>query len=377
MAAIGNNLGVTLWIAKRTTKQMYLQLEPLFEQSTDCLCIADYDGYFVKTNPAFVELLGYSEEELGSKPISEFIYEEDRKLTAGHRAKLKQNVPLVNFENRYVCKNGELVWLHWTSIPVEEEKLIYAIAKDVTRKKELESERISHLSQLSEVNEKLKRLNYTTSHDLRSPLNNLISMVDLIDPSKIEDTETLEILSYIRLSAEGLKTSLNSLVENNILAEKKEMVGFYATLLKVQKTIGTLIQNAGAKFEVDFSALEGVEFIPSYMESVFLNLITNSIKYARPGVPPVISIRSVWEDSGQTLIYSDNGMGFDMDKVGHLVFSLDQKFHGNKDSKGVGLYLVHSHITYLGGSISVESIVNEGTTFTIKFEPKMLLVAQG
>ena len=212
MAAIGNNLGVTLWIAKRTTKQMYLQLEPLFEQSTDCLCIADYDGYFVKTNPAFVELLGYSEEELGSKPISEFIYEEDRKLTAGHRAKLKQNVPLVNFENRYVCKNGELVWLHWTSIPVEEEKLIYAIAKDVTRKKELESERISHLSQLSEVNEKLKRLNYTTSHDLRSPLNNLISMVDLIDPSKIEDTETLEILSYIRLSAEGLKTSLNSLV---------------------------------------------------------------------------------------------------------------------------------------------------------------------
>ncbi len=377
MAAIGNNLGVTLWIAKRTTKQMYLQLEPLFEQSTDCLCIADYDGYFVKTNPAFVELLGYSEEELGSKPISEFIYEEDRKLTAGHRAKLKQNVPLVNFENRYVRKNGELVWLHWTSIPVEEEKLIYAIAKDVTRKKELESERISHLSQLSEVNEKLKRLNYTTSHDLRSPLNNLISMVDLIDPSKIEDTETLEILSYIRLSAEGLKTSLNSLVENNILAEKKEMVGFYATLLKVQKTIGTLIQNAGAKFEVDFSALEGVEFIPSYMESVFLNLITNSIKYARPGVPPVISIRSVWEDSGQTLIYSDNGMGFDMDKVGHLVFSLDQKFHGNKDSKGVGLYLVHSHITYLGGSISVESIVNEGTTFTIKFEPKMLLVAQG
>ena len=377
MAAIGNNLGVTLWIAKRTTKQMYLQLEPLFEQSTDCLCIADYDGYFVKTNPAFVKLLGYSEEELRSKLISEFIYEEDRKLTAGHRAKLKQNVPLVNFENRYVCKNGELVWLHWTSIPVEEEKLIYAIAKDVTRKKELESERISHLSQLSEVNEKLKRLNYTTSHDLRSPLNNLISMVDLIDPSKIEDTETLEILSYIRLSAEGLKTSLNSLVENNILAEKKEMVGFYATLLKVQKTIGTLIQNAGAKFEVDFSALEGVEFIPSYMESVFLNLITNSIKYARPGVPPVISIRSVWEDSGQTLIYSDNGMGFDMDKVGHLVFSLDQKFHGNKDSKGVGLYLVHSHITYLGGSISVESIVNEGTTFTIKFEPKMLLVAQG
>ncbi|MDC6383857.1 PAS domain-containing sensor histidine kinase [Flagellimonas taeanensis] len=351
---------------------MYLQLEPLFEQSMDCLCIANYDGYFVKTNPAFVKLLGYSEEELRSKLISEFIYEEDRKLTAAHREKLKKNVPLINFENRYVCKNGELVWLHWTSIPMEKEQLIYAIAKDVTYKKELESERISRLSQLSEVNEKLKRLNYTTSHDLRSPLNNLISMVDLIDPSKIEDAETVEILSFIRLSAEGLKASLNLLVDaskqNNILAEKQEMIGFNAILLKVQKAIGTLIQNAGTKFEVDFSALEGVEFIPSYMESVFLNLITNSIKYARPGVPPIVSIKSSCIDGVKTLVYSDNGMGFDMDKVGHLVFSLNQKFHGNKDSKGVGLYLVHSHITCLGGSITVDSRVNEGTTFTIGFK---------
>lgn len=351
---------------------MQLQLESLFEQSIDCLCIANYEGYFVKTNPAFMELLGYSEEELGSRLISEFIYEEDRPLTAAHREKLKKNVPLVNFENRYVCKNGELVWLHWTSIPMEKEQLIYAIAKDITYKKELESERISRLGHLWEVNEKLKRLNYTTSHDLRSPLNNLISMVDLIDPTKVEDAETLEILSFIRLSAEGLKASLDSLVDaskqNNILAEKLEVVSFSKTLLKVQRNIGTLIRNAGVKFEVDFSAMEGVEFISSYMESIFLNLITNSIKYARPGVPPIISIRSDCGDGTQTLTYSDNGLGFDMDKVGHLVFSLDQKFHGHEDSKGVGLYLVHSHVASLGGTITVDSKVNEGTVFTIKFK---------
>lgn len=351
---------------------MQLQLESLFEQSIDCLCIANYEGYFVKTNPAFMELLGYSEEELGSRLISEFIYEEDRPLTAAHREKLKKNVPLVNFENRYVCKNGELVWLHWTSIPMEKEQLIYAIAKDITYKKELESERISRLGHLWEVNEKLKRLNYTTSHDLRSPLNNLISMVDLIDPTKVEDAETLEILSFIRLSAEGLKASLDSLVDaskqNNILAEKLEVVSFSKTLLKVQRNIGTLIRNAGVKFEVDFSAMEGVEFISSYMESIFLNLITNSIKYARPGVPPIISIRSDCGDGTQTLTYSDNGLGFDMDKVGHLVFSLDQKFHKHEDSKGVGLYLVHSHVASLGGTITVDSKVNEGTVFTIKFK---------
>lgn len=77
--------------------------------------------------------------------------------------------------------------MYCISIPMEKEQRIYAIAKDVTYKKEFESEHISMLSQLSEVNEKLKRLNYTTSYNLRLPLNNLISMVDLIDPSMIED----------------------------------------------------------------------------------------------------------------------------------------------------------------------------------------------
>ena len=67
------------------------------------------------------------------------------------------------------------------------------------------------------------------------------------------------------------------------------------------------------------------------------------------------------------LIYTDNGLGFDMEKVGGLIFKLNQKFHGNEDSKGVGLYLVHEQVTSLGGSIEVDSQVNQGTTFTIRF----------
>lgn len=351
---------------------MNIRLEPFFDQSMDCLCIASYEGYFVKINPAFVELLGYTEEELRSKLISEFIYEEDKELTAVHREKLKRNVPLVNFENRYVCKSGELVWLHWTSIPVEHEQLVYAIAKDVTGKKKLENERISHLSQLSEVNEKLKRLNYTTSHDLRSPVNNLLSLVNLIDLSKIEDRKTLEILRFIRLSAEGLKASLNSFVDAfkqyNSPYEELEEVRFHTTLQKVQNSIGRLIQKAGAVFQLDFSGLESVQFNTAYMESIFLNLITNSIKYSRPDVSPVISIIANEKNGEKTLTYSDNGLGFDMDKVGHLIFNLNQRFHGNEDSKGVGLFLVYNHVTSLGGSISVDSKVNQGTTFTIKFK---------
>ncbi len=349
-----------------------LQLDPFFDLSKDCLCIADYNGYFVKINPAFISLLGYTEEELKSRLISEFIYHEDRALTASHRQRLKENVPLVNFENRYVCKSGNLVWLHWTSIPMEGEQLIYAIARDITHKKKLEAERISKLSELSKVNNKLKQLNYTTSHDLRSPLNNLLSLVNMINVDKIDDTETLELIQYIRLSAEGLKSSMDSFLDtfknDDISAVKLREVHFKTVFEKVRNSISSLIRNAGTEFQLDFSGLKNVQFNEAYMESVLLNLITNSIKYRRPHVAPAISITTEQINGVKTLTYSDNGLGFDMDKVGHLIFNLDQRFHSKEDSKGVGLYLIHNYVTSLGGTILVDSKVDQGTTFTILFK---------
>lgn len=347
------------------------QLGPFFDISMDCLCIANYEGYFVKINPAFVELLEYSEDELYSKLISDFIYEEDKARTASYRQNLKKNQPLVNFENRYVSKSGAIIWLHWTSIPVEKDQLVYAIAKNITHRKELEHERNVLLSTLNKTNERLKQLNYTTSHDLRSPVNNLISLIDLIDLNKIEDQDTAKILSYIKLSAESLNTSLNTYVESfqqkNISKETLEIVNFNIIFQKIHSLISSLILKSGAKFQVNFSNLESVLFNRAYMESIFLNFITNSIKYARPDVPLVISVITEYKNGESTFQYSDNGLGFDMDKVGHLVFKLNKGFHDNPDSKGVGLYLVHNHVTSLGGRISVSSKVNVGTTFTIRF----------
>ncbi|MCK0189873.1 PAS domain-containing sensor histidine kinase [Arenibacter sp. F20364] len=347
-------------------------LEPFFNLSMDLLCIAGYDGYFKKVNPAVVELLGYTEEELFSRPIKEFIYPEDMDLTARYRENLKNNVPLVNYENRYVCKSGDLVWLHWTSIPLEDQNLIYAIAKNITHKKKLEKERIEHLINLVNRNQELKQLNYTTSHDLRSPVNNLLSIFEFLDFSKIDDAEILETLDYMKKATEGLNNSLNKYVD--LLSKKDssnidlEEVDFESTLQQVKSSINSLLGNANVTFKVDFSALRGVKHNINYMESVFLNLLTNSIKYARPDVPPVISITSRVLNGLQQLVYTDNGLGFDMEKVGGKIFGLNQKFHHNGDSKGVGLYLVYNHINNLGGKITVDSEVDKGTTFTITFK---------
>tara|TARA_R110002051_G_scaffold72481_8_gene131015 strand:- start:4699 stop:5754 length:1056 start_codon:yes stop_codon:yes gene_type:complete len=351
---------------------MSFSLNPFFDDSLDLLCIAGYDGYFRKVNPALIHLLEYSEEELFSKKISEFIYEEDRNLTAGYRKNLKKNIPLLNFENRYVSKSGKLIWLHWTSIPFPEKNLVYAIAKNITHKKKLEEERAVHLFKLDKTNQDLKNLNYKTSHDLRSPVNNLLALCNLLDTDKIKDSDTIEILNHIRISTEGLKNSLDdymdSLEQANKLVSKTEPVKFDTIFKDVQASINALIQDSKAQIVCDFSQMEIVSFNRSYMESIFLNFITNSIKYAKPDIAPKICIVTKKEGSKKKLIYSDNGLGFDMEIISEKIFTLNQRFHENTDSKGVGLYLVHNHITDLGGTVTVDSKVNEGATFTITFK---------
>jgi len=343
-----------------------------FELTPDLLCIAGYDGYFKKINPAVSKVLGYSLDELYSRPINDFVYTEDKEITSKMREKLTKAKPLYNFENRYVTKAGEIVWLSWTSLPVERDELIFAIAKNITHKKKLEEDRNAMLTSLARINEDLKQLTYTTSHDLRSPVNNILALFSLINPSRISDQETLEVMEILQVASEKLKQTLNNYID--LLKERQQEqaeiqeVDLQASLNDVLQSISALILTSNAFIEVDFSAVAKVRFNKMYLESVFLNLITNSVKYARPDSPPHISISSQRSNGVNRLIISDNGIGFDLEKVKDDIFGLHQKFHHHTDSKGIGLYLVHSHVTSLGGKISVESRVNEGTTFTISFK---------
>lgn len=345
--------------------------ENFFNLSPDLLCIAGYDGFFKKVNQAVSDTLGYSLEELYKKPINDFIYPEDQTVTDKIRDQLRKAKPLFNFENRYVKKTGDIIWLRWTSVPVPEEKVIFAIGRNISYKKKLEQERIGMLTNLTTINKELKQLNYTTSHDLRSPVNNLLSILGFIDPQKVEDKEIAELLEILKQSGQTLKEALDTYVdsirEHNNLATKLHPVKFEAALESVKKSIHALMENSNTALQVDFSEAPEVVFNKTYMESIFLNLLTNAIKYAQPDKEPEINIASYKNKNKIILEISDNGMGFDMEKVKDKIFGLHQNFHNHSDSKGVGLYLVYNHVTNLGGSIKVDSAINKGTTFTISF----------
>jgi PAS domain S-box-containing protein len=346
-------------------------LENFFELSADLFCIAGYDGYFKKINSAVSRVLGYSEEELMSNKISNFIHPDDRGITAQHRKELLNGSPLYHFENRYITKSGDIVWLYWTSMPVADEQLVYAIAKNITHKKKEEEERNKLIAELTALNADLKQLGYTTSHDLRSPVNNLLNVFDLLNKRKIEDEQVQTFLSILKSGTEQLKATLNDYVdvlsENDRLNTEKELIHFEEVLKKVTQSISSLIIDSRTIIQTDFEYLPSVHFKKSYLESIFLNLITNSIKYAMPGRNPLIDIHSWVEDDKQFLSITDNGSGFDIELVKDKIFGKHQRFHDHAESKGIGLYLVHNHVSSMGGTIQVNSEIGKGTSFVICF----------
>lgn len=350
---------------------------PFFDASSALLCIAGFDGYFRRVNPAVSKLLGYSEAELLAKPIRTFVHPDDLERTASHRDALLKGKPLVDFENRYLTKSGQTVWLSWSSIPVSNSELVYAIARNVTATKNSDQDRNRLLAQLTSTNERLKCANYATAHDIRSPLGCLLAALSLIDHSTITDVETLEILEVVQKSASSLNTMLDRYLEDiheqEIAAIPCEPLPLHAVFQAVIEPIKFLINDSRTRIHLNFEAFDTIDFNRRFLESIFLNLVTNSIKYAHPDRDPVISITSRMnrglKGNIKELVFADNGIGFDAEHNQDNIFKLNQKFHDHKDSKGVGLYLVRHHLQSLGADISVSSQVNKGTTFTLRFAP--------
>lgn len=114
------------------------EMPPFFLMTPDLVCIADKSGFFKKVNHSVIEKLGYTEQELLSRPISSFIHPADKELTRQERTKLLNDKVLLNFQNRYITKTGKTIWLDWTSIYFSDQEVVFAIAKDVTERKRIE-----------------------------------------------------------------------------------------------------------------------------------------------------------------------------------------------------------------------------------------------
>lgn len=114
--------------------------ERFFELSIDMLCVLGFDGYFRRLNAAWERTLGFSAEELLSRPFFEFVHPDDRTRTLNQNRDVRGGGHALSFENRYLCKDGSFRWLRWNARRDSSQQLIYAVARDITAEKEAQAE---------------------------------------------------------------------------------------------------------------------------------------------------------------------------------------------------------------------------------------------
>jgi len=349
----------------------------VFNYSISLNAIAGLDGYFKKLNPAWEKTLGFSLEELTSVPFIEFVHADDRLATKGTTIKLNKGIDITTFENRYRCKDGSYRWLLWTSSADLTHQLIYASAIDITERKEAEEKLLLSKSNLETAAEELqdqnKQLNsfaHVISHNLRSPVSNINALISLLDEnSSVSDYQ--EIFKQLKLTAGSMNETLNDLMDTlkvkKVAASDLTPLHFNTVLKKVMQDLAGEIIRSNANISSGFSDCEGITYNKPYLESIFLNLLSNTLKYRSVKRPLQVEFKTQKEGRNILLQVKDNGLGIDLNLHSNKLFGLRQTFHEHKDAKGVGLFLTKTQVEALGGKIWIESEVEKGTTVFIRF----------
>ena len=129
-----------------------------FNTSVDMLCFLDFSGYFKRLNPAWERTLGFTLDEMMSRPFIEFVHPDDRERTLAQNAKVRAGGQALGFENRYLCKDGSFRWLRWNAAPDMGDKVIYSAARDITESRQAEEQRERLVAELQAALAEVSRL---------------------------------------------------------------------------------------------------------------------------------------------------------------------------------------------------------------------------
>lgn len=378
-------IGAIQDITKQKEEEQRLKLlETVITHTKDSVIITEADlnegkiPSIVYVNPAFSLISGYKSAEIIGKSPEIFI---------GEKSNLDEHQKLINaIKNKEECqvetisykKNNESYWVNFNMLPVynSDGELSHwvSIQRDISEDKKQEVEKEQLIKELTKNNKDLQQFSYITSHNLRAPLSNLTGLLSLIEDIPIENQELKEIIDGFNKSTHLLNDTINDLVKVIIIKDnpciEKESLLLKDIFEDVFSQLDFLIGLHKPIIKIDFQEVSFLNTNKSYLESILLNLLTNSIKYKSETRKSKISITAQKSDDSVILTFKDNGIGIDLDRHKDKVFGLYQIFHDHSDSKGLGLYLVKSQVETMGGTISIESKVDIGTTFTITFKNK-------
>ena len=319
------------------------------------------------------KILGYSVKEYLSCPTfwEDHIYSEDKKWVLEYSASLNKKGSNHDYEYRMLNKKGEIVWIRdiinfvfENDVPVSSRGIMI----DITKTKQAENDLSSSLDLVTEQNKRLLNFSYIVSHNLRSHSSNIESITSLIEFSESEE-ETLEMVQLLKKVTQSLNDTMHNLNEVVNIKANINIVSEPLNLRQYsEEAIAILTEQIAIKDVQIINNIASdviVVYNPAYMQSIFLNLISNAIRYSHSDRKPEITIDFYTEKDKKVLQISDNGIGIDLNKNRDKIFGMYKTFSTNSDSKGIGLFITKNQIDAMGGSIYVESEPNIGTTFKI------------
>lgn len=236
--------------------------------------------------------------------------------------------------------------------------------QDITTQRRNQSELEEKTRQLEYANEDLKNFTYTISHDIKGPLSNLLMAAEMAEDLPTVD-EVRPLLGMISQSGQRINDILQGLIK--IIREeetkgKVEQIDLPQLLGEVIEEVKDDLEASQGEIELDVRVRE-IHFIRSYLQSILRNLLDNAVKYRQPGRPPHISL-GVRPQAGLTeFTIRDNGRGIDLQRYGQDLFQPFQRFAAEQPGTGIGLFMIRRMIEKHGGSITVESEPDQGTTF--------------
>jgi PAS domain S-box-containing protein len=370
LEALGKQIGQ--FVKRARADEM---LDRFFTHSLDLLCISGFDGVFRRLNPAWEQILGWTVEDLTTRPFLDFIHPDDQSATLDEMEKLTAGQhSTIAFENRYRTKGGGYRWLMWTAAPFSGDQLIYATARDVTERRQMEQQ-LRDLREAAEAasaakSEFLARM----SHEIRTPMNAIIGMADLLWESQL-GPEQREYVRIFRRAGNNLLDLINDILD----LSKIEAGGVEIT--KADFDLSDVIERSLEIIAVQAHE-KGLELVSQVapdvtldligdslrMRQILLNLLGNAVKFTERG-EVVLRVERAGESPDAIRLafsVSDTGIGIPRDKQAVIFENFAQadtsttRTHGGT---GLGLAIAKRLVGLMGGNLAVDSEPGQGSTF--------------
>ena len=354
---------------RKMAEEAALQYGQLLESSHNEIYICDARTLrFINVNRGARENIGYSLDQMMTLTLldiaPEISRQEFQELTQTLDEGQEENI---QFETTYQRHDGShyhvlanLQQMQYNGRPV-----FILIVLDITEQATFNAQLQETNRQLKIANEYLDNFVFMAAHDLRAPVANLISLVQLLEDANPKDTR---IVSRIGTSVERLESTLSGLIK---ILNIQQYGQDEAAMLSVEEVYRTItnrldrqIEEAGAQLVTDFSS-GSFYYIAPYLESIIYNLLSNALKYRCEDRPLRVEVRTRTQEDFLVLTVADNGKGIDLERYQEKLFKPFERLTRQADGQGIGMHLVKTMVEKNGGYIHVESEPDQGTVFHI------------